>query len=122
MWFPLPNDFRVGGEVILISVQDKEKSTVLQENVYLWNMPKNIPGLEEPVSVHVQSVEAGADGSAMVTLKSDRLALFVVLTTRAQGRFSENAFSLYPMKSKVRRVTMGATGFESCLLNAPPPF
>lgn len=31
-----------------------------------------------------------------VTLKSDQFALFVTLTTRAQGRFGDNAFFMLP--------------------------
>jgi hypothetical protein len=101
VWFPLPTNIRIGNEVILIRVRDEKSSRVLQENTFLWDMPKDIVGLTEPVSVEVQSVEAAADGTVFVTLKSNRLALFVVLTTRAQGRFSENSFALRPMESKV---------------------
>ena len=101
VWFSLPNRIRIGNEVILIRVRDEKSSRVLQENIFLWDMPKDIVGLTEPVFVEVQSVEAAADGTVFVTLRSNRLALFVVLTTRAQGRFSENAFALRPLESKV---------------------
>ena len=33
---------------------------------------------------------------ASITLRSSHVALFVVLTTTAQGRFSDNAFTLLP--------------------------
>jgi len=39
------------------------------------------------------------DGSVNITLSTDRPALYVVLTTRAQGRFSHNAFALVPLAS-----------------------
>jgi len=34
--------------------------------------------------------------SGMITLTTDKFALFVTLTTTAQGRFSENSFLMYP--------------------------
>jgi hypothetical protein len=54
-----------------------------------------------PVSIVVESVTPLSNHAAEIRLRSDHLALFVVLTTRAQGRFSENAFILRPTETKV---------------------
>merc|ERR1711862_846040 len=40
------------------------------------------------------------DGTVNVTVSSNKVALYVTLTTRAQGRFSDNAFFL-PATSRV---------------------
>jgi hypothetical protein len=53
----------------------------------------------------VESIQLLDDSVAQITLQCDRLALFVVLTTQAQGRFSENAFVLRPMQRKVRLIS-----------------
>ena len=43
--------------------------------------------------------KANADGTIDITVTSDKVALWVTLTSRAQGRFSNNAF-LLPATSK----------------------
>eukprot|EP00730_Choanoeca_flexa_P008569 TRINITY_DN12506_c0_g2_i18.p1 TRINITY_DN12506_c0_g2~~TRINITY_DN12506_c0_g2_i18.p1 ORF type:complete len:975 (+),score=156.28 TRINITY_DN12506_c0_g2_i18:81-2927(+) len=43
-----------------------------------------------------------ADGSVDITLQSDRVAMYVTLTTLAQGRFSDNAFIIMPGKKTIR--------------------
>jgi hypothetical protein len=73
----------------------------MYENVFLWEMPGDMTGLAKPVSIKVHSLQAVDDGTAKMVLKSDQLALFVVLTARAQGRFSNNAFLLLPGQLKV---------------------
>ena len=45
---------------------------------------------------------AGSDGSVDVTVTTDRFALFVTLTTLAQGRFSDNAFVMLPGKKTLK--------------------
>lgn len=37
-----------------------------------------------------------ADGRVSIAVSTDRVAVFVTLTTRADGRFSDNAFLLLP--------------------------
>jgi beta-mannosidase len=41
------------------------------------------------------------DGSVNVTVRTDALALYVTLTTLAQGRFSDNAFLMLPVPGVV---------------------
>ena len=100
-WFPLPGEIRQGNEVVLISVQDESSKEMVAENVFLWSLPKDIVGLGNNVSISVHSIKKLSDSEALVTLQSDRLAIFVTLTTRAQGRFSKNCFTLKPLQATV---------------------
>jgi hypothetical protein len=99
-------------------VGDNASSRQLLESTFLPKHPKDIPELRIPVSIVVESIEALNKHAAEIRLRSDHLALFVVLTTRAQGRFSENAFALRPMETKVR---FGTGLFDHCCetLSAP---
>jgi len=47
------------------------------------------------------------DSQGVVTLKSDKFAIFVTLTTRAQGRFGDNAFLMYPGTKQVPFIWFG---------------
>jgi hypothetical protein len=104
-WFTLPPSFTADKQVFLIQTKLSQSNLITSENfhsVYLNAMPKDISGLSNPVSVRVLSVKAGPKGDAVIVLASAGLALFVVLTTRAAGRFSENCFTMVPGESKVR--------------------
>jgi len=53
---------------------------------------------------------ANADGTIDISLDATKTALFVTLTTLAQGRFSDNAFALVPGSTAVTFVpTLGTT-------------
>lgn len=83
-------------EVVLIRIQDKTSGTILmKDNAFLQAVPKDIPGLKHHVSI-TTAVSQSSDGKAIVTLESDFVALYVTLTSAAQGRFSENALHLRP--------------------------
>lgn len=86
----------------MIEVGDSASERQILESTFLSKHPKEVPGLSIPVSIVVEAIERLNGNQAEIRLKSDQLALFVVLTTRAQGRFSENAFILRPMETKVR--------------------
>ena len=102
--FSLPETVAVGDPTLIINVYNETSAEMLLESVVLPKHPKDIPGLNTPVKIVVESIRLLYDSVAQITLRSDRLALFVVLTTRAQGRFSENAFVLRPMQRKVRSI------------------
>ncbi|CAB9515754.1 Beta-mannosidase A [Seminavis robusta] len=90
-------------DAMLISVTDSESGgTLAEESIFLWKpLPKTTPNLSLFVHVQVKSIEVGPDKSAaLVTVESDGLALYVVLTTGAPGRFLENAFALRPNQPK----------------------
>ena len=48
------------------------------------------------------------DGTVPITLTSDAVALYVTLTTLAQGRFSTNAMTLRPGSTTVSFLPFGA--------------
>lgn len=50
---------------------------------------------------------ANPDGSIDVTLNTANVAVFVVLTTLAQGRFSDNVFVLLPAAMTVQFIPFG---------------
>ena len=105
-WFQLPSDFVVNeNQVVLITLEssfDSPTRAAVSDSVYLNAMPKDLKGLEARVTIKVLSIEKTEKGTALLSLESDRLALFVVLTTRAEGRFADNCFTLRPLQKKVR--------------------
>lgn len=72
-------------------------SAVVPPNLFLLAAPSN---LVLPRATLRLSVGPGQGWPAAVTATSDALALFVVLTTAAAGRFADNAFTLYPGVSR----------------------
>jgi hypothetical protein len=118
-WFDLPSTLTQNADdIILIRLSQQEEvhlsrtgivSADLSESVYLQAMPKDIVGLQQPTKIEILSIhyqhqhmDHGQPSTATIELRSDRLAVFVVLTTRAQGRFTDNCFTLRPMEKKVR--------------------
>ena len=100
-WFSLPETTKT--DVVLLRLEDAEAKNQLCENTFLNRMPKQIDGLATPVNIKLNIVKKSTDEYATIGVRSDNLALYVVLTTRAQGRFSDNAFSLRPFETKVSR-------------------
>lgn len=87
--------------ILLIKVVDRATSVEIIETIYLPALPKEMPGLKTILpSISVDSIKASGN-MVEIELSSDHLALFVVLTTRAQGRFSKNALALRPNQPKV---------------------
>ena len=91
---------------MIIRVTDGRTGAVLsRENVFLWEVPKSIENLRTTkVVISIESIQQHHhdQSSAAVTLSSNGLALYVVLTCRASGRFDDNAFVLKPFEKKVR--------------------
>jgi len=105
-WFKLPFDFTSDTQVTLVRLKIYHDSFVscnprVLESVYLKDMPKNIQGLHSPVQIQIVDIRATKNGDAAIVLESDKLALFVVLTTRAEGFFSKNCITLRPFEKKV---------------------
>lgn len=110
----LPHEFSGGADAIIIKADDINKGTILLDSIFLPKHPKDIERLRKPISIEIKSIDS-IDDYAIINMTSDELALFVVLTCRAQGRFSENAFVLRPGKDKVRD-TSSNIDCESCFL------
>ena len=73
----------------------------ISDSVYLKDMPKNIKGLHKQVHIDIVHIRGTDDGNAEIVLASGDLALFVVLTTRAEGIFSRNCITLRPFENTV---------------------
>ena len=105
-WFKLPVDFTSDIQIILVRLNVHHNHFIssshdFSESVYLKDMPKNIKGLQSSVNIEIVEIRASKNGDAVIVLQSDQLALFVVLTTRAEGHFSRNCFALRPFENYV---------------------
>ncbi|KAL3920780.1 MAG: hypothetical protein SGILL_003085 [Bacillariaceae sp.] len=104
-WFQLPDSYSPkDNQVVLVTSKtsvDGSAQLTVSESVYLTAMPKVMNGLATRVTIKVLSIESTDRGTALVSLESDRLALFVVLTTRAEGRFTDNCFTLRPLQKRI---------------------
>jgi Ig-fold domain len=82
--------------VALIRVENDQSGDILMKNsVFLRRPPKSLPSLSLPVKF-VHNVRARDKRNATIRLRSNRLALYVVLSTAANGHFSDNVFHLRP--------------------------
>jgi len=86
--------FNNGSDGILTLKVEDRSGNVISNNVLALTPPKNMK--LSPAKVTAEISDAG-----IVTLKSDKVALYVTLTTSAQGRFSENAFLMDVSEKKV---------------------
>jgi len=81
--------------ILVISVFDVNHNELMGQNVLLWSLPKKLKGLKKNMdAVYIQSVTVDNTGKAEITLFARNTALFIVMTTQAQGRFDDNAFSM----------------------------
>lgn len=111
-WFELPSNFTLDSQVILVQLKAFENSLLLPkykitQSVYLKDTPKSIRGLENPVHIEILDIYRTKDAGAAIVLRSNKLALFLVLTTRAEGAFSDNCFFLRPFEKKVSNRNRG---------------
>ena len=87
----------------------------MSDNHIAFTYPKHMALPRAKVSFAVAD-KPNADGSVAVSVSADKFALFVTLTTLAQGRFSDNAF---PMRPGTLQLTfIPVTGFELAELKA----
>jgi beta-mannosidase len=91
--------------VLLITVTDSSDNTVLVNNV----TPLTAIGNMKLQAVKISfAVSASNNGGANIKLTSDGFAVYVVLTTKAHGRFSDNAFMLFAADTTVSFIPFGA--------------
>jgi len=81
-------------------------SKVLSTNDIALAPPSSMQLPAAEVKFNVAS-ELNEDGSVNVDVEADKTALYVVLTTLAQGRFSDNAFAMAPGKRTVQFLPIG---------------
>ena len=109
-WFDIPplisdNTMFPNKDTLVVTVIDKnEVDLIMDQNVVLLTVPWNLTGLPTDPNVRIISIENDENGNADITVTSDKMALYVVLTTSAQGRLEENAFPLHDGQVKVRYV------------------
>jgi len=113
--FEMPADWDEGKiDAIILSVHDAKENSIawMEESVYLSTEPLHMANLRSiPVHIaHAIDSIAGNATAATVSISSDVLALYVVLTTKASGRFSDNAFVLRPGQRKTVTFTTVEAG------------
>jgi hypothetical protein len=91
----------------MISTVTDEEGAVISEHLVQLASPKD---LVVPIArlSFVIAPQANADGTIDIAVTSDKVALWVTLTTLAQGRFTDNAFFLPATTKTVRFVPFSA--------------
>merc|ERR1712228_378325 len=87
----------------VISTVHDERGLVVSEHLVQLGKPAQIKAPRAKLSLQIAN-EANNDGTINITVASDKVALWVTLTTLAQGRFSDNAFFLPAAKKTVEFV------------------
>jgi hypothetical protein len=77
-----------------------DQAQFISENFIPFAYPKDMKLPKANVQFTVADA-LSADGTVEVTVTSDKFALYVTLTTLAQGRFSDNAFVMLPGTKKL---------------------
>ena len=85
-----------GSAYVLRAVVTNASGAVLTDNLIPLLPPANWTGLPKATVTFAIAPAPNADGSIDITLTSDGTAAYVVLTSLAQGRFSDNAFMMLP--------------------------
>lgn len=98
VYFQLPIDFQLGADVCLLTIPGRrsDHELLVDSDAFLWRVPRDLSQLDRAVTIHIQLTISAASETVYLSLMSDRLALYVWLTTAAYGHFSDNAFHLRP--------------------------
>ena len=91
--------------VVVITVTEHGTGTVASENVLALSIPQHMAVERATISFKVGAVNS--DGNVDISVTTDKLAMYVVFTTEAAGRFSDNAFLLRPGTSSLEFVPFG---------------
>ena len=81
-------------EILTIEVRNANGGAIVSSNVATLALPQDLVLPRANVTATVDSATPESDGSFRIRIDADAVAMYVVLTTRAHGRFSENAFLL----------------------------
>merc|ERR1711865_638676 len=81
--------------IVRVTVVQDVSGVVMCDHPVLFTPPKNLTLVNANVSFTV-SLPADGHANPTISVETDHAALFVTLTTLAQGRFSDNAFLLLP--------------------------
>jgi len=99
-WFELPRLINGTQEMLLVSVSDSSGAP-MSNNPVAFAHPKDMSLPKAHVTFQV-GTQPAAGAPVPVTVTSDSFALYVTLTSLAQGRFEDNAFVMLPGKKVVK--------------------
>lgn len=85
-----------------LEVLGQDGTTVIVDNFELLTAPYLLDFPPSPKVTAAVATTPNGDGSLDITLTTDAVALFVVLTTVSEGRFSDNAFILTPPSTTIQ--------------------
>lgn len=104
LWFGTPgNTLPNGNTTVLVATVTEAGGAIVSSHMVQLTAPRNLLAPRATLSLSIAPA-ANADGSVNVTVTADRVALFVTLTTQAQGRFTDNCFLLPATSRTVRFV------------------
>jgi len=107
-WFSVKGNQVDNTTNIFTAIVADNSGPVLANNFFLLQAPMNLKLQPLDVAVKVNNY-ANADGSIDISVSksSEAIALFVTLTTLANGRFSTNAFNMIDTHSIVQFIPFG---------------
>lgn len=108
-WFD-PGTMPNPNTTALVATILDENGMVASEHLMTLTLPKNLRVPAAKVTFEI-SADTNPDGTIDIHVTSDRVALWVTLTSGAQGRFSDNAFFLPATTKTVQFVPF--CGFDS---------
>jgi beta-mannosidase len=82
---------------MLLFVYAEEDDRLLDESVFLFDIPKNLPAVHPQVAYRLEPVRNGYN----IALQSDVFTQYVYLRSDVDGYFSDNYFDLIPGREKV---------------------
>ena len=91
-WFTVGSEFLDGTKSALVATVTAKDGTRISRNIIALTTPEKMLLKQANVKASVASDTANADGSVDIDVTADAVAMYVTLTTLAQGRFSDNAF------------------------------
>jgi hypothetical protein len=113
-WFSVDKEVDGTKEMLLITVESKA-GEVLSTNPVAFTTPEKMM-LPKATVTATAAAQQTAAGPVEITVKSDKFALYVTLTTLAQGRFEDNAFAMLPGTKTLKFYPFA--GFEMAELTA----
>lgn len=75
------------------------------QHLVIWNTPRHLHGLAKDPGLVILSVVALNNGDFEILLGTEKVALYIYLTSTMQGMFDDNAFCMLPGSTKVSMST-----------------
>lgn len=85
---------------VILSVIDNQNRERMGQNVVIWNTPSHLHGLSKDTGLTILSVVILDSGNYEILLASEKVSLYVYLTSLMQGIFEDNAFSMLAGSTK----------------------